>query len=121
MQKVTIQEAEHLLQEIISEEDDRFQILIKDERKGVQKLISKWYKQKELAQKEKEKFLEMSKYENALREKGLTYIAGIDEVGRGPLAGPVVTAAVILPEDFYIPGLNDSKKLSEAKRERFLW
>ena len=67
--KVTIQEAEHLLQEIISEEDDRFQILIKDERKGIQKLISKWYKQKELAQKEKEKFLEMSKYENALREK----------------------------------------------------
>ncbi|MBL1640028.1 ribonuclease HII, partial [Klebsiella pneumoniae] len=47
------------------------------------------------------------------------YIAGIDEVGRGPLAGPVVTAAVVLPEDFYIPGLNDSKKLSEAKRERF--
>ncbi len=61
----------------------------------------------------------MSKYENALREKGLTYIAGIDEVGRGPLAGPVVTAAVVLPKDFYIPGLNDSKKLSEAKRERF--
>ena len=118
--KVTIQEAEHLLQEIMSEEDDRFQILMKDERKGVQKLISKWYKQKELAQKEKEKFLEMSKYENALREKGLTYIAGIDEVGRGPLAGPVVTAAVVLPKDFYIPGLNDSKKLSEAKRERFM-
>lgn len=44
--KVTIQEAEHLLQEIMSEEDDRFQILIKDERKGVQKLILKWYKQK---------------------------------------------------------------------------
>ncbi len=55
MQKVTIQEAEHLLQEIMSEEDDRFQILMKDERKGVQKLISKWYKQKELAQKEKRK------------------------------------------------------------------
>lgn len=54
--KVTIQEAEHLLQEIISEEDDRFQILMKDERKGVQKLISKWYKQKELAQKEKKNF-----------------------------------------------------------------
>ncbi|PFK46107.1 ribonuclease HII [Bacillus cereus] len=119
MQKVTIQEAECLLQEITNEEDERFQMLTKDERKGVQKLILKWYKQKELAQKEKEKFLEMSKYENALREKGLAYIAGIDEVGRGPLAGPVVTAAVVLPEDFYIPGLNDSKKLSEAKRERF--
>ncbi|PFR29250.1 ribonuclease HII [Bacillus cereus] len=119
MKKVTIQEAECLLQEITNEEDERFQMLTKDERKGVQKLILKWYKQKELAQKEKEKFLEMSKYEKALREKGLAYIAGIDEVGRGPLAGPVVTAAVVLPEDFYIPGLNDSKKLSEAKRERF--
>ena len=50
----------------------------------------------------------MSKYENALREKG-SHISRIDEVGRGPLAGPVVTAAVVLPEDFYIPGLNDSK------------
>ena len=119
MQKMTIQEAGCLLQEIMSEEDERFQMLVKDERKGVQKLILKWYKQKELAQKERGKFLEMSKYENELREKGLTYIAGIDEVGRGPLAGPVVTAAVVLPEDFYIPGLNDSKKLSEAKRERF--
>lgn len=97
---MTIQEAENILQEIISEEDEHFQLLLKDERKGVQKLILKWYKQKELAQKEREKFLEMSKYENALREKGLAYIAGIDEVGRGPLAGPVVTAAVVLPEDF---------------------
>ncbi len=55
MQKVTIQEAEHLLQEIMSEEDDRFQILIKDERKGVQKLISKWYKQKRVSAKGKRK------------------------------------------------------------------
>ncbi|MET3200540.1 UNVERIFIED_ORG: ribonuclease HII [Bacillus proteolyticus] len=119
MQTITIKEAENVLKEIMNEEDDRFQLLMKDDRKGVQKLVLKWYKQKELEQKEKEKFFEMSKYENALREKGVTYIAGIDEVGRGPLAGPVVTAAVVLPEDFYIPGLNDSKKLSEAKRERF--
>ncbi|WP_242319478.1 ribonuclease HII [Bacillus cereus group sp. BfR-BA-01349] len=119
MQTMTIKEAENVLKEIMNEEDDRFQLLMKDDRKGVQKLVLKWYKQKELEQKEKEKFFEMSKYENALREKGVTYIAGIDEVGRGPLAGPVVTAAVVLPEDFYIPGLNDSKKLSEAKRERF--
>ncbi|MEB8801587.1 ribonuclease HII [Bacillus cereus] len=119
MQTMTIKEAENVLKEIMNEEDDRFQLLMKDDRKGVQKLVLKWYKQKELEQKEKEKFFEMSKYENALREKGVTYIAGIDEVGRGPLAGPVVTAAVVLPEDFYIPGLNDSKKLSETKRERF--
>ncbi len=79
---MTIKEAENVLKEIMNEEDDRFQLLMKDERKGVQKLVLKWYKQKELEQKEKENFFEMSKYENALREKGVTYIAGIDEVGR---------------------------------------
>ena len=47
----------------------------------------------------------------------IKYLAGIDEAGRGPLAGPVFAAAVILPEDFYIDGINDSKKLSEKKRE----
>lgn len=52
-------------------------------------------------------------------KKGYSIIAGIDEVGRGPLAGPVVAAAVILSEDFYLPGLNDSKKLSKAKRESY--
>ncbi len=56
-------------------------------------------------------------YERELREKGITYIAGVDEVGRGPLIGPVVTACVILPETFDLPGLTDSKKLSEKKRE----
>ncbi|KEK25765.1 ribonuclease HII [Bacillus gaemokensis] len=119
MQKLTIQEVECLLREITAEEDERFQMLGNDERKGVQKLLVKWHKQKEQSRKEREQFLKMSKYEQALREKGLSYIAGIDEVGRGPLAGPVVTAAVVLPEEFYIPGLNDSKKLSEAKREQF--
>ena len=54
-----------------------------------------------------------------MREQGFSLIAGIDEVGRGPLAGPVVASAVILPETFYLPGLNDSKKISEAKRELF--
>lgn len=56
-------------------------------------------------------------YERALREKGISLIAGVDEVGRGPLVGPVVAACVILPEHFDLPGLTDSKKLSEKKRE----
>ena len=56
-------------------------------------------------------------YERELREKGITLIAGVDEVGRGPLVGPVVTACVILPEKFDLEGLTDSKKLSEKKRE----
>ncbi len=59
----------------------------------------------------------MHEIENSLRIKGYKAIAGVDEAGRGPLAGSVYTAAVILPPDIYLPGINDSKKLSEAKRE----
>ena len=59
----------------------------------------------------------MKEFENELYKKGYKYIAGIDEVGRGPLVGPVVTAAVILPKDFYDERINDSKKLTEKKRE----
>ena len=59
------------------------------------------------------------KYERELNQKGITLIAGVDEVGRGPLIGPVVAAAVILPKNFKLDGLTDSKKLSEKKRENF--
>ena len=55
--------------------------------------------------------------ENEKKALGYTSVAGVDEAGRGPLAGPVYAAAVILPPDLYIPGINDSKKLSEKKRE----
>lgn len=57
-------------------------------------------------------------YEKAAVSRGFKYICGVDEAGRGPLAGPVCAAAVILPLDTEIPGLNDSKKLSEKKREQ---
>ncbi|MBO5106087.1 MAG: ribonuclease HII, partial [Clostridia bacterium] len=56
-------------------------------------------------------------YEISAKEKGYNFICGVDEAGRGPLAGPVCAAAVILPEGAVIEGLNDSKKLSEKKRE----
>ena len=59
----------------------------------------------------------MKEFETELYNKGINFIAGIDEVGRGPLVGPVVTAAVILPKDFYDERINDSKKLTEKKRE----
>ena len=59
------------------------------------------------------------KYERELNKKGIKLIAGVDEVGRGPLIGPVVAAAVILPKDYKLDGLTDSKKLSEKKREYF--
>ena len=59
------------------------------------------------------------KYEKELYSKGLNYIGGVDEVGRGPLNGPVVAACVILPKDFKLEGLTDSKKITEKKREQF--
>ena len=58
-------------------------------------------------------------FELLAQKRGYQYIAGIDEAGRGPLAGPVVSAAVILPSSFTCPGINDSKKLSEKKRDVF--
>lgn len=62
---------------------------------------------------------ELYEYENELWNKGFENVAGCDEAGRGPLFGPVVCAAVILPHDFILEGLNDSKKLSEKKREEY--
>lgn len=59
------------------------------------------------------------KYEKELYDKGIKYIGGTDEVGRGPLIGPVVAACCVLPSDFKLDGLTDSKKLSEKKREEF--
>ena len=58
-------------------------------------------------------------FERKLRDKGINFIAGVDEVGRGPLVGPVVASCVVLPEHFNLEGLTDSKKLSEKKREYF--
>ena len=61
----------------------------------------------------------MDEFEKELYAKGINLIGGIDEVGRGPLIGPVVTACVILPKNYKLEGLTDSKKLSEKKREKF--
>ena len=62
---------------------------------------------------------DLYKYENELREKGIDIIGGVDEVGRGPLIGSVVASCVVLPKDFVLKGLTDSKKLSEKKRNEF--
>ena len=72
----------------------------------------------ERAEHLKQKLEAMLSYERALWEKGTLYIGGVDEVGRGPLAGPVCAACVVLPRDFDVVGVDDSKKLSEKKRER---
>jgi len=63
--------------------------------------------------------LDLYEYEKELYAKNINYIGGVDEVGRGPLIGPVVAACVVLPKDFILEGLTDSKKLSEKKRDKF--
>lgn len=70
-----------------------------------------------MIEKEKNRLDNMLIYENELKDEGFNYVCGVDEAGRGPLCGPVVTAAVILKKDIYIEGINDSKKLTEKKRE----
>lgn len=119
MGKETIAQIEKRLLLIDKEKDPYILELKNDERKGVQTLLDKWKKQMAHTHLLKEKFNEMSTYERQYRSQGYQLIAGVDEVGRGPLAGPVAAAAVILPEDFFLPGIDDSKKLSENKREQY--
>lgn len=88
-----------------------------DTRAGIISLVKSYDKKYDAYLKEMQRLDNMLEYERKYYKKGIKLIAGIDEVGRGPLAGPVVAAAVILPENCVIDGLNDSKKLSPKKRE----
>ena len=91
--------------------------LKEDERKGVQSAITSALKRKDACEKEQLRLEGLLEYEKACYEQGYDLVAGIDEVGRGPLAGPVVAAAVLLPKNCRIEGVDDSKKLSAKKRE----
>jgi len=93
--------------------------LQKDERVGVQKLLQSYKKQMQKKKELEINFKNMTAYESDCYRNGSNYIAGIDEAGRGPLAGPVVAASVILPRDFKLLGLNDSKQLKEKERNDF--
>ena len=113
----TIKEIKERLATIDDLDHPLFEELILDGRAGVQAAISK--RKREL-QKQVDEDLRLEKmlaYEKELYTQGIHLIAGVDEVGRGPLAGPVVAAAVILPKACKIPGLNDSKKIPKAKHK----
>lgn len=99
----------------VEQYEELFQVYADDSRSGVKKLLARYQKKAADLEKEKKRLEQMKVYERTYEHLG--YVCGIDEVGRGPLAGPVVACAVILPEDCEILYLNDSKKLSEAKRE----
>ncbi len=88
-----------------------------DERKGVVKLCDRAKKEIAAVEKEAARTEKMYRFEDKYRAEGFNYICGIDEVGRGPFAGPVVTCAVILPADERLLFLNDSKQVKKEKRE----
>lgn len=113
----TIKEIKERLATIDELDHPLFEELILDGRAGVQAAISK--RKREL-QKQVDEDLRLEKmlaYEKELYAQGIDLIAGVDEVGRGPIAGPVVAAAVILPKACKIPGLNDSKKIPKSKHK----
>ena len=99
----------------LQEISDILNVYAADTRDGVRKLIAAAQKKMDAFEKEKVRIYKMEEFERQNEEKG--YICGIDEVGRGPLAGPVMAGAVILPPNCDILYLNDSKQLSEKKRE----
>lgn len=117
--QLTTKEIEEKLSEITSETDPFLEECKGDSRKGVQKLVHKWLRNYAYEKSLQEQFYKMMTFERTANRNGFRTVAGIDEAGRGPLAGPVVAAAVILREDCYIPGLTDSKKLSQALRDKF--
>lgn len=89
-----------------------------DSRIAVRKLLQAYHKRIEKAALERERFHKMLSYERQYYDEGAKLIAGVDEAGRGPLAGPLVIAAVVMPQEFFISGLNDSKQISASKRDK---
>lgn len=113
--RITVAQLDRLLRDAGDRRSEIIQQYSQDERIGIKKLLEKYRKRAERLEREMERIEKMKEYER--KYSRYTYIAGIDEVGRGPLAGPVVTCALILPKDCTILYINDSKQLSEKKRE----
>ncbi|MBM7644339.1 ribonuclease HII [Scopulibacillus daqui] len=119
MKKLSIKALEEKLSQLEELSDEQRKALEDDDRKGVHNLLKRW-DQRQLKKRQMiSRYKEMMRFENQLYEKGCQYIAGIDEAGRGPLAGPVVAAAVILKPKTALYGINDSKQLSKKKRQEF--
>ena len=109
------------IREILKQEnvpEELLREILMDPRKGAQQAVSSYMKRLERKSRERLRVESMYEVESGFYEKGTTLIAGIDEVGRGPLAGPVTVAAVILKPHWFAEGLNDSKKVTPAHREK---
>lgn len=118
MSKQTVSDIKALLATIDNLTDSRLSALQADPRKGVQQALAQHQRRIERQAEARRAFMKRFKYEQALWESGCQYVAGMDEVGRGPLAGPVVTCAVILNADFDLVGVTDSKQLTRHEREQ---
>lgn len=115
--KQTAQQIAYWLRQQQDVEESILQRLLEDARQGVRAAAQQFQKRKKREAAERVRIASLHAYERLQRKAGFQYIAGVDEAGRGPLAGPVVAAAVILPADIYIPHINDSKKLSPGQRD----
>ncbi|MGM9891719.1 ribonuclease HII [Limosilactobacillus sp.] len=118
MSKLTVSQVKDLLKTIDNLTDPRLASLVTDSRKGVQAALAqhqRWVKRRQAALAA---FHQRFNYEHSLWQSGCQYVAGMDEVGRGPLAGPVVTCAVILDDSFDLVGVTDSKQLTRHEREQ---
>lgn len=118
MKEKSVKEINSIIENISTDEYLKYiDILKDDERKSVKNIAVKLAKKLDKMRAENERLEMINIFENEGYEKGFTYIGGIDEAGRGPLAGPVVAAVVVFKPGTKIEGINDSKKLSEAKRD----
>ncbi len=116
--ELSVKEIQSMISQLNIEDKIKYiELLGKDARKSVQKIKNNIIKEKQKSDDEIDRINKLWDFEKNLN-KGEKYVAGIDEVGRGPLAGPVVTAAVILKKNDIFEGINDSKKVSRTNRER---
>ena len=114
---MTIAQIRAHIQSVNRPDEAHLRALEHDPRAGARAIAEQMRKKQKAQARENARLEQMLTIEKNLRKRGIQHIAGVDEAGRGPLAGPVVAAAVILPPDTLIPGLNDSKALSEKRRE----
>ena len=120
LQRMTLAQMGELVEDLSPENKELLALLEKDRRVGARRLALKFHRRLELQEAEKDRIQRLTKLERSFWDRDIKWVAGVDEVGRGCLAGPVVAAAVILPPQVGILALDDSKKLKPEKREELL-
>src|SRR3712207_2521093 len=118
IEKMKVKDIRSIFDSLKEDDYQKFiDVFSKDPRKSSQNLCTRLEKKIEKLILEDERIQEISRYENKAYQAGYKVVAGIDEVGRGPLAGPVVTAVVVLKQGCKIRGINDTKKIPEPDRK----